>query len=162
MVITTDTTTNAYYSDVTSLATDGTAAWYLVGPMIVPDTMPREYDWMAGYGELNFYMQLQRTSGTGTVTMSELRLVPGQFCYVPIAGLTTNHAVVIDELRGYAYNSSTSKEDGFVTVYGDPISLIPGVYNHLVAVPMRIGRDTNTADTLTFSRVYVTPRYSLL
>lgn len=162
MKITYDGTTNAYYSDMISLATDGTVAWFLVGPMMIPDTMPSVYDWTAGYGELNFNMQLQRTSGTANIVVNSMMLMPGDFLYVPITGLTTNHAVIIDEERGYSYNSSTLKEDGFVTMYGDVIDLVPGKYNHLVTIPAAVARDANFADTVTFSRLYVTPRYGLL
>jgi hypothetical protein len=162
MVVTYDTASNAYYSDYTSLQTDGTAAWYLIGPMLVPDMMPIEYDWMSGFGELNFYADLVRLSGSGTITMNSLRLIPGMFRYVYASGLTTNHGFILDENSVYSYNTSTSKEDGMAYQWGEPIYLIPGVYNHLIAVPMALNRDSNLADTATFSRVYVTPRYPLL
>jgi hypothetical protein len=157
-----DTSTNAYYSDYTAIDTDGTARWYLAGPLIIPDTMPGEYDWMNGFGEINFSVDMLRATGTGTVTMDMIRLVPGDFVYIPVSGLTTNHAVIIDERRGYSYNSSTSKEDGLVSIFGGPIQLYPDQYNHLTIVPMSIARATNTADTTTISRAYVIPRYSLM
>lgn len=81
--------------------------------------------------------------------------------YIPIEGLTANRATIVDGNQTYCYNTSTLKEDGFVSLYGELIELKPGVYNHLVSIPAGIAASSGTADTTTFSRIYVTPRYAL-
>ena len=154
---------NAYVSETTVLdTTAGGTQWYLLGPMIIPESMPSEYDWMNSYKELNYGFQLNRLTGGGTITMDFYRMLVGQTMYVSFSGMNGSgtQSAIIDGNNVYTYHSG--KEDGFRVLYGDIIELEPYRYNHLVALPLKIGRTASTFDTVKFNRVYVIPRYSLL
>ncbi|MBV6343349.1 hypothetical protein, partial [Candidatus Magnetobacterium casense] len=163
MMVHYDTEGNSFVSEYTTLQTvaDGTARWFLLGPMLIPDAIPNHIDWKQGYGELDFKFKLKRSSGTGTVTMGQYRLMTGNVVYIP-TNLTAYHSFILDGSNVYVYNSLNEKEDGLATVYGDVIELEPGKYNHLNTVPMTIARAVNTTDTVTFNRTYIIPRWSTI
>lgn len=154
---------NSYVSESTTL--DTTAAgtqWYLIGPMFIPKSMPSEYDWMNTVKELNYGFQLCRTTGGGTITMQQYRMHVGDTIYVALTGMNgvTTQSMIIDGNNVYTYH--TGKEDGVRVLYGDIIEVEPRRYNHLIVFPFKIGRTAIPLDTVTFNRVYVVPRYSLL
>ena len=158
-----ETEDNAYYSGMATNVGAGTAQdiYYLAGPMMIPNSIPTHLDWLQGVGDLNFKLQMKRPSGSGTVIMDRYRIIPGTFMYYPLTGLSNYRSIVVDGLNAYTYNSNTLKEDGFANLYGEPIELEPGVYNHLVSIPAGIAVFGGTMDAVIYNRIYVTPRYSL-
>jgi hypothetical protein len=154
---------NAYYSEwVTMPTTASTEQWWLLGPINIPESMPSEYDWMNAYKELNYDFQLKRPAGSGTITLDFYRMLVGQTMYVRLTGMNgaTAQSMIIDGNNVYSYH--TIKEDGFRVLYGDAIEFEPGRYNHLIALPINIGRTVEVDDKVVFNRVFVVPRYALL
>jgi hypothetical protein len=136
------------------------ASWRLfyIGEVCIPE-LPREF-----YGTsrlLDAGVYLTRAAGTGMVKCDYVVAFDGPVMHVSNSGswsgalIAREQSIQIDVANGRQNGASLS-------VRGDYIELEPNVYNHLMILLGGHGELNAITDTLTFNKILVTPRWSLL
>lgn len=146
------------YTGYKSVTATTTPKWLFSDPLTFPTADRLFLDGPVVPAILNCFLTGNRTTpGANNVRIDELVLMPR-----PLAKLDSAAAPgIIWQGREAVNLTPTPTNYGAVTMQGDVIELVPGVVNTLLTI---IGEVINTAvieDHLTYTSVWVTPRYAL-
>lgn len=144
------------------------SAWRLLRtePMVIPSDVPLAGGTLASGDTFSKYLSaslyLNRTSGTASVRVDYLMTLPRPLAVIGSTATAFATASLI-YTDGEAYSYSGSTLGAWLSVTGDRIDLLPDQNNVIVSM---LGAAENIDPaityTLTYTAVYVTPRYELL
>jgi hypothetical protein len=150
-----------YYSDYRNVSADTTPRLFLLNSV----TYPRLPAFSGIYPLNGFAVYAYHTTASGRVTLSYTQMFPRPFARIGYSASNVNAdqtpTLAIRGTRAAFYNQTFVLHD-VATFTGDAVELVPGVYNTLISALGADGNALTLTRTMTYARVYVTPRYSLL
>lgn len=138
------------------------SAWRLLrtDPLVIPPGIQVDGDRLLSSDTYSLY--LNRSSGTANVRVDYFVVMPRPL--VIIGSTATAYAtasLIYRDGAAYSYNGGTL--GAWLTTTGDRVELLPDQYNVIVSFIGASGNiDPSITATLTYTAVYVTPRYGLL
>jgi hypothetical protein len=156
------TVTTQYHSVNTTTAFQ----LYKTETISVPDLSVRIPGATPGYNSPTIALKAQRSTGATANARVDYIIAMPRPCMSLVPGATAG-----GNPEGFSYtskdNRALSKTTNDVSIGtlqngGDKLELVPNQYNGLVSIIGNIGSAIAVAHTLTYERIYITPRWSVL
>ena len=148
-------------SNKKSIVADATRKDFLTNEVVTPITLPDVYDW-ANDTTKNYFLYLDRSTGAGGSAVAEIdytQLFIGDFLYTQQSGVSTSE-IIIHGNKAIQLNSGT--HESTKSIIGKAIDLYPNKLNQMVIISADLGGDTAFTRTVTLTRTFVIPRWSIL
>jgi hypothetical protein len=137
---------------------DGTLRVFLVGPISLPSDLYRSYSWLDPNISLDIFLYLTRSTGTNNIQLDWLEYLSGNVVYIDCTP-GDPYVLLIDGKTVYGIDN-VSMVESYLTFRGDvALDLVPNKYNSIVSYSGDKDAATVLANTLTFTKVIITPRY---
>jgi len=142
------------FSDYAAAAADGTMRVFKTPAFIIP----RLYGTFLENLEatvLSMGFNPKRTTGSGNLGVDFMVMLPSPLTRLYFSSTDTDTVILVRD-------RDLKATGAFGIVRGDLLELEPGLYNVLVHVLRDVGQPYVVTDTLTYTAVFITPRYALL
>jgi hypothetical protein len=152
---------NEIRTDFLAYATTAAFRLFLSLPLFIATAAGLLNSPVPGDTTLAIRLNGKRTSGTANVRLDYMCLLPRPLIRIsetvlPFAGF------VLKGLRAVQIDATTKSPKEIMTVEGDVLELVPNALNILISLIGNETIDPAITYTLTYNRVEITPRYSLL
>jgi len=147
-----------FYGDYKVLTVDGTRRIYYIGKMYIePDELLEN-----SQAAITLYLYGVRTTGSGAVLVDFGQAINGPLLRFAAGTLAAGDIFVIEDIQGFVVSSAYVASQPLTITGSEPINLEPDKLNMIWFMQGDHGDAHTVADTATFAKVYVTPRWSLV
>lgn len=147
-------------SSTRSIVADATRKYFVTYETITPVSYANKFEWLLE-NDKNYYIWLGRTTGSAVAEIDYTQLFLGDFFTVENVDSSNTESFIINgrnaiEITSAGIDSKTNK------IIGDTLDLYPNKMNHVVILSGTVGANTAFTRTVTITRTYTIPRWSIL